>query len=77
LKKIKVNGRDVEVVFVLDLGNSLVYDLKIDGLNHRVTVGLDGADPVASLIKEAERAEANATKRKNNRKALKDAGFDD
>lgn len=77
MKKIKVNGRDVEVVFVKDLGGSIVYDLKIDDVTHRVTVGLDGEDPVGSLKKVAKLAEENATKRKNNRKALKDAGFDD
>ncbi len=67
--------RDVKVTLVEEVAEGLVYDLSCDGNIHRVTVGLDGENPMASLQHCADKHAEAVIKREANKKTLVDAGL--
>jgi hypothetical protein len=68
-------NRDVTATLVEEVAEGLVYDLVCDGHSHRVTVGLGGGDPLASLKAVAEGQAEQAVKREANKQKLKEAGL--
>ena len=67
--------REVKVTLVEEVAEGLVYDLACGDHTHRVTVGLDGKNPLASLQHCADKHAEAVIKREANKKTLVDAGL--
>lgn len=70
------SNKDVTLTLIEEVAEGLVYDLICDGHTHRVTVGLNGVDPITSLGKCADAHAEEVIKRELNKQKLLDAGLD-
>ncbi|MCK5041381.1 MAG: hypothetical protein KAR62_03770 [Sphingomonadales bacterium] len=76
MKTLKTKAkREVGVTLVEEVAEGLVYDLACGDHTHRVTVGLDGENPLASLQHCADEHAEAVIKREANKKTLVDAGL--
>jgi len=69
-------NKDVKATLVEEVAEGLVYDLDCDGIAHRVTVGLEGIDPLKSIEAVAESHAEAVVKREANKQKLLGAGLD-